>query len=172
VLDISDKQRFINEINPYPYQRIYFSFYDYGTPYTIFDYPSVSIADNPEPHPTFINIDMDTEVLLVCAIAKVDYLVDYLASKAKSVTTMAFEDHRLFSNYDIAQFKRLYDNMIGTKKIIITTEKDIPRLELHKDYIIDNRLIIYALPIQVNFHFDEKDIFNDDIKKTLLDFKV
>ena len=172
LFDISEKQRLVSEINPYPYQRIYFSFYDYGTPYTIFDYPSVSVAENPEPYPTFIQIDADTEVLLVCAIAKVEYLVEYLASKVKSVTTMAFEDHRLFSNYDIAQFKRLYDGMTSAKKIIITTEKDIPRLELHKDYIVDNQLIIYALPIQVNFHFGEKDIFNDDIKKALLDFKV
>ncbi len=171
-LEIAEKQRLLTEINPYPYQRLYFSYYDYGTPYTIFDYPSVSASENPEPYYTFRNLDADTEVLLVCAIAKVDYLVEYLASKVKSVTTLAFEDHRLFSNYDIAQFKRLYDGITHSKKIIITTEKDIPRLALHKDYIIQNQLIIYALPIEVNFHFGEKNIFNADIKKTLLDFKV
>lgn len=167
-LENIDKQRFINEINPYPYQRIYFSYYDYGRPYAIFNTPSVLEMLSPQ----FVDLDMDTMVLLVCAIAKADYLVQYLSSKVKSVQTMEFEDHRVFSNYDVAQFKRLFDDMPALKKIIITTEKDATRLELHKDYLIENQLIIYAIPIEVNFHFNEKEVFNNDIKKMLLDFKI
>ena len=184
-LEDVEKQRFINEINPYPYQRIYFSYYDYGTPYSIFNISSnpaqlaatsipseVSDAHEPISSPQLVDLDMDTDVLLVCAIAKADYLVEYLSSKVKSVQTMEFEDHRVFSNYDVAQFKRLFDDMPGRKKIIITTEKDATRLELHKDYLIENQMVIYAIPIEVNFHFNEKEVFNNDIKKMLLDFKI
>ncbi len=172
-LENVEKQRFINEINPYPYQRIYFSFYDYGTPYSIFNTtPSVFSVGEQASSPQFVDLDMDTTVLLVCAIAKADYLVEYLSSKVKSVQTMEFEDHRVFSNYDVAQFKRLFDDMSGHKKIIITTEKDATRLELHKDYLIENQMVIYAIPIEVNFHFNEKETFNNDIKKMLLDFKI
>ena len=170
-LEDVEKQRFINEINLYPYQRIYFSYYDYGTPYSIFNTPSV-LATGAMLSPQFVDLDMDTELLLICAIAKADYLVEYLSSKVKSVQTMEFEDHRVFSNYDVAQFKRLFDSMSGRKKIIITTEKDATRLELHKDYLIENQMVIYAIPIEVNFHFNEKEVFNNDIKKMLLDFKI
>ena len=85
---------------------------------------------------------------------------------------MAFEDHRLFSNYDVAQFKRLFDNLSSRKKVIITTEKDAVRLALHKDYILENNMDIYALPIEVAFHFEEGATFDNDIKQTLLNFKI
>jgi tetraacyldisaccharide 4'-kinase len=156
-------QQLLSEIKPYNHQRIYFSYYDYGQLYPIFKTPEST---------NLIDLDMDTEVLLLCAIAKSDYLIDYLASKVKSVNTMEFEDHRLFTNYDIAQVKRLYDGMAPQKKIIVTTEKDATRLELHKDYITDNGLNMWVLPIEVNFHFEEKEAFNKDIKQALLNFKV
>jgi tetraacyldisaccharide 4'-kinase len=162
-LTVSEKQGFIQNINPYPYQRVYFSYYNYGTPYPLFNIvpPSVLRA-----------LDAETEVLLVCGIAKTDYLLAYLTSKVKSVTTMAFEDHRLFSNYDVAQFKRLYENMTGKKKILLTTEKDATRLLLHEKYLIENQLDIHILPIEVAFLFNEKSVFDEDIKNVLLNFKV
>ena len=111
-----DKQRLVNEINPYAYQRIYFSYYDYGTPYSIFNTPSVLAVGEQVASQQLVDLDIDTTVLLVCAIAKANYLVEYLSSKVKSVQTMEFEDHRVFSNYDVAQFKRLFDDMSGRKK--------------------------------------------------------
>jgi tetraacyldisaccharide 4'-kinase len=158
-----EKQRFIQDINPYPYQRIYFSYYNYGTPYPIFNFAPPSVLKA---------LDAETEVLLVCGIAKPDYLLEYLSSKVKSVTTMAFEDHRLFSNYDVAQFKNLFEKMVGKKKILLTTEKDATRLLLHQDYLIENQLDIHILPIEVAFLFEEGANFDADIKNVLLHFKV
>lgn len=157
-------QELLTAIQAYPHQRVYFSYYDYGQHYPIF--PTNEAGSMPH------DLDKETDVLLICGIAKSSYLVDYLSSKVKSVTTMAFEDHRLFTNYDIAQLKSVYDNMSSKNKVIITTEKDATRLELHKDYIIENQLNIFAIPIEFNFHFDEKQAFNDDIKQALLNFKV
>lgn len=170
-LSLPEKEKWIKELNLYPFQRLYFSYYEYGAPYRILN-GTEQDAHKPELKPEIIQLDNDTEVLLVCAIAKADYLVDYLSSKVKSVTTMKFEDHRLFSNYDVAQFKRIYNDLPSKKKVIITTEKDVPRLLLHKDYIIENQLIIYALPIEVNFFFNEKNIFDEYIKAKLLEFKI
>jgi tetraacyldisaccharide 4'-kinase len=100
-------------------------------------------------------------------------LVSWLAPRVKKITTMAFEDHRLFTNYDVAQAKTVFDGMASARKrIILTTEKDATRLELHKSYLIENQLNIYALPIQVKFHFDEGAAFDADIKQALLDFKI
>lgn len=155
-------QKLLSEIKAYPYQRVYFSYFDYGIPYALF----------PNTQPQFRDLDKDTDVILICAIAKSNYLVDYLSKKVKSVKTMEFEDHRLFTNYDIAQLKALYDNVDSQKKIIITTEKDAMRLELHREYIVDNQLDIWAIPVEVNFHFGEKETFDNDIKQALLNFKV
>jgi tetraacyldisaccharide 4'-kinase len=159
-IQLTDRQRFINDINLLSHQTIFFSFFEYQTPYRLFD-PSV-----------FFDLDAETEVLLVCGIARTDYLVSYLSSIVKSITTLEFEDHRMFSNYDVAQFKRLYDGLASRKKIIITTEKDATRLDLHRTYIRENQLDIYVLPIEVNFLFDEKETFDNTIKRALLNFKI
>jgi tetraacyldisaccharide 4'-kinase len=159
-MQLLDKQRFINEIKPLSHQKIFFSSYIYSKPYRLFD-PSV-----------FYSLDAETEVLLVCGIARTEYLLSYLASVVKSVTTLEFEDHRLFSNYDVAQFKRLYEGLSSRKKIIITTEKDATRLDLHRAFILENQLYIYVLPIEVDFLFDEKENFNFAITQALLDFKI
>jgi tetraacyldisaccharide 4'-kinase len=160
-ISAADKEKLIREINPLPHQRLYFSYYDYAKPYQILD-PSV-----------YFDLDAETEVLLITGIARTDYLIEWLAPKVKKITTMAFEDHRLFTNYDVAQFKRLYDGMAtARKRLILTTEKDATRLDLHKDYLIENQLDIYALPIEVKFHFWGGAAFDADIKRTLLDFKI
>jgi tetraacyldisaccharide 4'-kinase len=156
-----DKEKLTKEIKPLPHQRLYFSYYDYARPYQILD-PSV-----------YFDLDAETEVLLITGIARTEYLIAWLAPKVKKITTMSFEDHRLFTNYDVAQAKTVYDGMASARKrLILTTEKDATRLELHKPYLVENQLNIYALPIKVAFHFDEGAAFDADIKQTLLDFKI
>ncbi len=159
-MQITEKQRFIKEINPLDHQKVFFSYYAYATPYQIFT-PSVKF-----------DLDAETEVLLVTGIARVDYLVAHLSQRVKSVTALFFEDHRIFTNYDVAHVKTLFDQMQGRKKVILTTEKDATRLELHKDYIVDNQLDIYAIPVEVAFLFDEQAAFDEAIKNSLLDFKI
>ena len=162
-LDMSstDKNKLEREIQPLPHQRLYFSYYDYGKPYHIFD-PSV-----------YFDLDAETEVLLITGIARTDYLLEWLAPRVKKITTMAFEDHRLFTNYDVAQFKRLFDGMASARKrVILTTEKDATRLDLHRAYFLDNQLDVFALPIEVAFHFNAGEAFDKDIKQALLDFKI
>jgi tetraacyldisaccharide 4'-kinase len=163
-MQIIEKQRFINDINPLAHQKVFFSYYDYATPYHIFD-PSVSLPNDKV-------LDAETEVLLVTGIARTDYLVQHLSKRVKSVTTLAFEDHRIFTNYDVAHVKTLFDKMKGRKKVILTTEKDATRLELHKPYIVDNQLNIFAIPIEVKFLFGEQEAFDKEIKNALLDFKI
>ena len=163
-MQMSDKQRFINDIDPLAHQKVFFSYYDYAKPYHIFD-PSVFLLNDN-------GLDAETEVLLVTGIARVDYLVEHLSQRVKSVTTIAFEDHRIFTNYDVAHFKTLFDKMEGRKKVILTTEKDATRLELHKPYIVEHQLNIFAIPVEVKFLFGEQEAFDNEIKNALLDFKI
>jgi tetraacyldisaccharide 4'-kinase len=170
-LQTIDKQKFIAEIHPTENQRVYFSYYAYGKPY-----PILAAASSPyfESWNTDVPTDLDaeTDVLLITGIARTDYLLEHLSQKVKSVTTFAFEDHRVFTNYDVAHLKKLFDQMASRKKIILTTEKDATRLELHREYLERNQVEIYALPIEVQFLFGEGSQFDADIKQRLLDFKV
>jgi tetraacyldisaccharide 4'-kinase len=159
-LSIAEKEHIKKEINPLPNQYIYFSYYEYGRPYHIFT-PSVEM-----------DLTADTDVLLITGIANTDYLVKKLSATCKSVTSLSFEDHRLFSNYDVAQMKLLYDNLTSRKKVILTTEKDATRLELHREFIYNNQMDIFALPIEVKFLFDEGLHFDNMIKNRLLNFKI
>jgi tetraacyldisaccharide 4'-kinase len=161
-IDLNDqqKQAFLTEIAPLPHQRVYFSYYSYGMPYHIFD-PSLKFA-----------LTADTEVFLITGIARTDYLLEYLNRMVGKVTLMAFEDHRLFTNYDVAQFKFQADKMTSRRRVVLTTEKDATRLALHRAYLESQQLEIYALPIQVQFLFEGNAAFDADIKQALLDFRV
>jgi len=155
----ADKQRFIEDIQPLSHQRIYFSYYAYQQPYFIF---------NPQ-YKLLLKEDMD--VLLISAIARTDYLVDYLNEQVNSVRIREYEDHHYFTNYDVGQLKADFDRMESPKKVVLTTEKDAMRLELHKPYLMENKLPIWAVPVEVKFHFDEGPQFDEDVRQFLLNFK-
>lgn len=150
----------IHEIHPYPHQRVYFSYYRYGEPYHILK-PSQKIT-----------LTADLDVLLVCAIARADYLLEYLEPRVNEVNIVEFEDHHYFSNYDVGRFQGILNNMESPNKIILTTEKDAMRLELHRAYLEETQMPVYALPVEVAFHFGDASRFDEDIRRFLLDFKV
>lgn len=155
-----EKEAIIKEIKPFPHQRIYFSYYAYYKPYYILD-------------PRYVTeLKDDWEVLLICAIARTDYLVEYLEEKVDEVKILEYEDHHYFNKYDVAHLKSVFDKMESDKKIILTTEKDAMRLELHRPFLMENRLPIFALPVEVKFHFGEGGQFDEDIKNFLLNFKA
>ena len=158
-LDLAEKERFLKELNPLPTQKVFFSFYEYGRPYSLYDWRDQ------------IDLDGRHDILLLSAIAGTEYLTTYLENRTASIRPLEFEDHHYFSNFDISQMKLIFDNMDGSKKIILTTEKDAARLELHKEYLLENPLPIYIQPVQVAFHFGEGEAFDREVKEYLLGFR-
>ena len=154
-----DKARLIEEIEPLSHQSIYFSYYQYGYPYFVFD-PSKRIQ-----------LNKDMQVLLICAIARADYLVNYLEDKVEQVHIIEYEDHHFFSKYDIANLQRTFQNLDAPQKLILTTEKDAMRMELHHQFLRENQMPVFAIPVQVAFHFDEGPAFDEQMKDFLLNFK-
>ncbi|PSR14457.1 MAG: tetraacyldisaccharide 4'-kinase [Bacteroidetes bacterium] len=148
------------EINPLPHQQLFFSYYSYQPPYYQF---------NPRYR---LQLDDKTEVLLISAIARTDYLVDYLQAQVGTVESLEFEDHHYFTKEDVSTMHRLFHQLESNRKVIITTEKDAMRLELHREFLIRERLPIFVLPTEVKFHFEEGARFDDLIRDYLLNFKV
>ncbi len=150
----------VSEIAPLGHQRLFFSYYDYGRPYYVFD-------------PRYqVELSKGFDVLLICAIARAEYLVGYLEEKVNSVTVVEYEDHHYFTSFDVGQLKRRFDLLESERKVILTTEKDAMRLELHKQYVQENQMPLFAIPVEVKFHFDQDGNFDQMIKDYLLAFKA
>ncbi len=156
-----EKSKILSELKTLPHQQVFFTYYDYPrAPYYIFNGNQT------------VSLDYKLDILLVCAIARTDYLVESLQEKANSVRVMEFADHHFFTNSDIGQIHRVFETIDSKNKIIITTEKDAVRLQLHADYLHQHQIPIFALPAKVSFHFDEGKKFDDELKKFLLDFRA
>ena len=159
-LSPEQKESMIQEINPLSHQKIYFSYYEYRSPYYIFN-PSYQLKLKP-----------DMDVLLISAIANTDYLVEYLDSRANSVQILEYEDHHYFTKYDVGQLKAKFDQMESSKKVILTTEKDAMRLELHRQFLIQDRIPVFSIPVEVQFHFEDGHQFDQHVRDFLLNFKA
>lgn len=147
------------EIRLLPHQSLFFTEYAYNKPYFIFD-PRIQFTWRPG----FFG-------LLVSGIANTDYLQSHIKKYIHSLQLISFEDHHWYSNYDLGQIKRQYDLLPGPDKIILTTEKDATRLALHRDYILENKLPIFVLPVEVSFLWNEENRFKEIIAQKLLEFK-
>ncbi len=156
-LNTLEQQRIINHINPSTKQSVFFSKYTYGRPYHIFTGEEVSLSDY-------------SSTLLITAIASTDYLIQYLETEISEVRPYSFEDHHLFSAHEISSLHHTYQLIPSERKIILTTEKDATRIALHHRYLIEQQVDIYALPIQVAFLDQSEALFNDTIRRFLLNF--
>ena len=72
-LSESERTAMITELDPLSYQKIFFSYYTYQKPYYIFN-PIYRAPLNPA-----------LNILLISAIARTEYLVEYLNTQVKSV---------------------------------------------------------------------------------------
>ena len=155
-----EKASITDKINPLPHQLICFSLYQYDQPYYIFD------------NNIKVELSKDSQIVLISAIANVDYLVDYLSETATVVNTVKFEDHHYFSDLELEQFRKIYENIGEDNAFFITTEKDAMRLALHRDFLMQHNIPIFVLPARVSFLENDASVFEEKVKKFLLDFKV
>ena len=156
----AEQSQLMAELKPLPHQKVFFSYYHYLPPYYLFD------------RHTELQLSKELDVLFVSAIARTTYVLDYLNKQVVDVRVMEYEDHHYFSRYDIGQIHKAFERMESSQKVIITTEKDATRLELHRDYLRENQLPVFVLPVEVAFHFDQQQEFDAAIRQFLLGFTV
>jgi tetraacyldisaccharide 4'-kinase len=155
------RQKMLRDIEPYHWQQVFFSRYHYAVPQELLR-PDVLRP-----------LDLDTDVLLVSAIANTDYLLDHLSKSARSVHTLEREDHHYFDDGDLAEILKRFEALPSQRKIILTTEKDATRLLLHEEFFWKNNLPVYVLPVEVEFCGEgEDERFKAAVQKFLLEFRV
>ncbi len=155
----TDRARMIKLLDPEDHQTVYFTYYKYYQPYYMYN------------GGMRLELTPDKEVILMSAIANTEYLESYLSERCTVLDTIKYEDHHFFTERDIETIIRIYQEEENKNIILITTEKDATRLHVHNEVLIKKRIPIFILPIEVAFHFDEKETFDQDIKDFLLEFK-
>jgi len=158
-VSLDDMQKMEKKLKLQPNQELFFSHYKYLHPYNVF---------NPSQRVDLSNFD---SVFLVSAIANTDYLLEYLENQDLNVYDLSFADHHRFSNYEISNIIHRFKQQPGEQKILLTTEKDAMRLELHKGYFLEKDTQVFALPIEVRFHPYRRS-FDEYVKDYLLNVKV
>ena len=103
--------------------------------------------------------------MLITGIAKPTPLLYHLKDQYHTVEHLKYPDHHNFNAQDIENIKSKYVDLFGNNKLIITTEKDIMRLSLSEIKEQIEELPIFYLPIEVCFHGNDKEEFDNKILK-------
>ena len=148
-LDESKKKEIIAQLKPQPEQTVFFSYLEYNDLQ-----PLNAMAEN------FDANDADT-ALLFCGIAHPKPLINRLKQQYKHLEVMTFADHHAYTENDVKSIMSRFAQRNGTKKIIVTTEKDAARLTNSPYFCQFETAPVYDLPVSVRFHDEAK--FNEEI---------
>ena len=96
-------------------------------------------------------MDDDTTVFLLTGIARPQPLVNYIRQYTSRIIHHKYPDHHLFSLKNITKLAQEFSACQDQKKIIVTTEKDVQRLEEQELQRLVTALPVYTLPINVMF---------------------
>lgn len=138
-----------------PYQSLFFSTFRYGNLRRLFG----DTAGQTE------ELTPDTHVLLITGIASPQQMLLDLHRSTRHITPIPFADHHEFTAHDIERIEQAFTDLQGSKRLIITTEKDASRLMLVDNLSPIVRRHIYVLPIEVEFLRDEADDFRQLINE-------
>ena len=159
-LSTEESDRIRREVIKREGQQVFFSRYRYGNPYKMYGSGER------------LMLHSELDILLVVAIAGTEYLLEYVEGQSGDVRMLAFNDHHPFSPSDIGDIERHFGLMEGSREhIILTTEKDAMRLDVHRKLLQQTSLPIYILPVAVQFIGDTPGAFDLAVKQWLLNFK-
>lgn len=100
-------------------------------------------------------------VVLLTGIANAEYLKYFVQSNSSDVEHFEYPDHYQFMLHDIKKVTQKIDNWYASNKIILTTEKDMMRLIYPEILDLLKNYPVYYLPIEVAFHGEDEQQFND-----------
>ncbi len=137
------------ELNPKPYQKLFFTSLRYGTPYALFHDEKQEVAD-------WIRAD----IMVLTGIAHPSHLINYVRSRAHSVHPITFPDHHDFTEKDIEHINDTFLALPTATRMVITTEKDAARLASLPTLSPSLRATLYVQPIEVYFLNNQAPEFN------------
>lgn len=145
-----------NALNLKPFQHLFFSTFRYGRPYRLFG-ETAGVEEELTP---------DAHILLLTGIASPRQIVMDLQRQTRHITPLPFPDHHAFTKRDIQKIENAFADLQGSKRLIITTEKDASRLRPVNGLSPIVRRHIFVLPIEVEILRHQDSTF----RQLVLDF--
>ncbi|MDP4184491.1 MAG: tetraacyldisaccharide 4'-kinase [Bacteroidota bacterium] len=102
-------------------------------------------------------------ILLVTGIANPKPLHNHLSQLSNAIYNLNFSDHHNFTASDIETISKEFSNVIGDRKIIVTTEKDWMRLREIDSIPPNLQRHLFILPIRIDFLDNERKAFDGKI---------
>lgn len=153
---------FKNSLKLFPFQKLFFSRFDYPALRPLFP----DSVQSPPPHLSWFTAD-DT-VYVLSGIANPKPLVRYLKGFKAKVKVKVYPDHHNFSRRDLENIAKRFNELEGERKYIITTEKDAVRLVNNPYFPHELKSLIFYQPIEVKFDPKNADSFDLELQKMLL----
>ena len=144
-------------LNLFTYQKLFFSNIRYADPVPIF--PVTSTQQLTSLH----WLHEDDAVLCITGIATPRPLVRYLMRFPGLVRMIHYDDHHEFTRRDFTDIFRVFKELKGKRKYIITTEKDAVRIMNNPYFPPTKRSCIYYIPMKVGFLEMEGSNFIDEL---------
>lgn len=153
-----EKRRAIDLLKPHEHQQLFFSYIDY------LDLVPLTVRAKElliqEEHTIKL---VDFKTVLFAGVANVSPLIDCLKDEAKELAVLEFPDHHAYTIADILRVIKIYESMLLSKKIIVTTEKDAMRVKDPRLMAIIEEYPIFYKPIKVVIH-QENNAFDTIVK--------
>lgn len=147
-LNESEQAQIINKIKPTANQKVFFSTIEYGVAYNLL---------NPNDRLFF---DKKDSYVLVTGIANARQLKENIAKQSTEIVHYEFDDHHFFESHELEAIKKNYPDL----KKWITTEKDGVRLAAYKNWLIENNISLYCLPIKTKLIGNNVTDFTETVK--------
>ena len=138
----------------YPYQTLYFTSFQYGDLFPVFQDQAVSMP---------LSELSSHAALVVAGIANPKQFAEQVSEYASETKCLCYNDHHKFTSKDYEQIASLYQSMPKGSYIILT-EKDAVRIEDHAELSEEMKSSMFYLPIEVNFNQGEQLSFNKQIE--------
>ena len=145
------------QMNLYPYQQLYFTTLDYRQLKKVFP-----TTPSNQTIPSHLEDLTDYHVLLLTGIASPKQIYYDVKPHTKDIKTLAYGDHHAFKQKDIHHINETFASM-PSPKVIITTEKDMVRLETVEGLSDEVRNNLLVLPVRIIFMLEGEATFNENI---------
>lgn len=139
-------------LNLMPYQKLYFSTFDYGGLIPVF-------PDDCQDRILIDQLTASDSVLLLTGIANPRPFVNHFRKYPFKKRVLHYPDHHDFTKGDLGEIESKFISSKGNRKLIITTEKDAVRIAHNPYFPQDLKPFIFYIPVGVrmlesNFGYD------------------
>jgi len=157
----ADKTKMIQQIKPLAHQKVYFSYIVYNN--------LIPLKNNlsTQTFPIKYYLENNYTITLFTGIANAYLLENYLKEQTNNIHAFQYSDHHEYSISELQTLKDFFTQLPIANKIIITTEKDAMRLTAPAFKELLSTLPLFYIPIEIQFHKQDKAHFEKDISTYL-----